>query len=99
MQQFTEIPLWQNLKLEESTSEAQVGFDQKDDQIILATGNRPERDTWTLTFKLPALPDGKKYQSLRIEYFPQSIAGGDWADKNVAIRDLTVEQIQDILDA
>ena len=95
MQQFTEIPLWQNLKLEESTSEAQVGFDQQDDQIILATGNRPERDTWTLTLKLPALPDGKKYQSLRIEYFPQSIAGGDWADKNVAIRDLTVEQIQD----
>lgn len=94
-QQFTETPLWQNLKLMESTSETDVVLKQQDDRIILATGNRPERDTWTLTFKLPALTDGKKYQSLRIEHFPKSIAGGDWADKNVAIRDMTVEQIQD----
>jgi hypothetical protein len=93
-QQFTQTPLWQNLKLVESTSEADVALKQQDDQIILATGNRPERDTWTLTFELPALPDGKKHRSLRIEHFPKSIAGGDWADKNVAIRDLTVEQLQ-----
>ncbi len=93
-QQFTETPLWQNLKLVESTSEADVVLKQQDDHIILATGNRPERDTWTLTFELPALPVGKKHRSLRIEHFPKSIAGGDWADKNVAIRDLTVEQLQ-----
>ena len=93
-QQFTETPLWQNLKLLESTSEADVVLKQQNEQIILATGNRPERDTWTLTFELPALPDGKKHRSLRIEHFPKSIAGGDWADKNVAIRDLTVEQLQ-----
>ena len=93
--QFTKTPLWTNLKLMKSTSETDVVLKQQDDEIILATGARPERDTWTLTFDLPALPEGKSYRSLRIEYFPQSVAGGDWPDKNVAIREMTVELIHD----
>ncbi|MGB1814371.1 MAG: DUF1553 domain-containing protein, partial [Rubripirellula sp.] len=42
----------------------------------------------------PSLPSGEAYTSFRIDHFPQAIGGGDWEDKNVAIRELTLESQQ-----
>ena len=64
---------------------------QDEQHRLIASGDRPQKDTWQLSFELPVLPDGKTYTSFRIDHFPQAIGGGDWEDKNVAIRELTLE--------
>ena len=84
-------PLWQPLNLKEFTSEAGVQITQDEQHRLIARGDRPLKDTWQITFAIPPLKDGKTYTSFRIDYFPKSIGGGDWDDKNVAIRELTLE--------
>ena len=88
---LAERPLWQPLGLKEFTSEAGVQMSQDEQHRLIASGDRPQKDTWQLSFELPVLPDGKTYTSFRIDHFPQAIGGGDWEDKNVAIRELTLE--------
>lgn len=88
---LAERPLWQPLGLKEFTSEAGVQMSQDEQHRLIASGDRPQKDTWQLSFELPILPDGKTYTSFRIDHFPQAIGGGDWEDKNVAIRELTLE--------
>ena len=89
--ELAEVPLWQPLSLKEFKSEAGVQMSQDQQHRLIASGDRPQKDTWQLSFELPVLPDGKTYTSFRIDHFPKSIAGGDWEDKNVAIRELTLE--------
>ncbi|MDE0866002.1 MAG: PSD1 and planctomycete cytochrome C domain-containing protein [Rubripirellula sp.] len=93
-QLLAENPLWQPLSLVEFKSEAGVQMHQDDQARLIASGDRPEKDTWQITFELPLLQGEEKYTSLRIEHFPQAIGGGEWVDKNVAVRELTVELIQ-----
>ena len=90
-QALQERPLWQPLSLKEFKSEAGVQMNQDEQERLIASGDRPQKDTWQITFDVPALPDGKTYTSFRIDHFPKSIGGGDWEDKNVAIRELTLE--------
>ena len=89
--ELAESPLWQPLRLKEFKSESGVQMSQDEQHRLIASGDRPQKDTWQLSLELPDLPDGKTYTSFRIDYFPKSIAGGDWEDKNVAIRELTLE--------
>lgn len=84
-------PLWQPLSMKEFKSESGVQMHQDEQHRLIATGDRPQKDTWQISFDLPVLPDGRTYTSFRIDHFPQAIAGGDWEDKNVAIRELTFE--------
>jgi hypothetical protein len=88
---LAERPLWRPLSLKEFTSEAGVEMNQDEQHRLIASGDRPQKDTWQLYFELPVLPDGNSYTSFRIDHFPQAIGGGDWEDKNVAIRELTLE--------
>ena len=92
--QFADQPLWQNLVLSSYTSKNGVTLTQTDDRKIIASGKQAEKDTWQLTFELsnaPAKP--LPMTGFRIEYFPQAKGGGDWPDKNVAIRELTAELV------
>ena len=93
-QGLKERPLWQPLSLLEFKSEAGVEMRQDDQARLIASGERPEKDTWQISFELPELQDEDTYTSLRIEYFPQAVGGGDWVDRNVAVRELTVELVQ-----
>ena len=86
-----ERPLWQPLSLKEFKSESNVEMNQDEQDRLIASGKRPQKDTWQITFDVPALPDGNTYTSFRIDHFPKSIGGGDWDDKNVAIRELTLD--------
>lgn len=92
--QFADQPLWQNLVLNSYTSKNGVTLTQTDDRKIIASGKQAAKDTWQLTFELsnaPAKP--LPMTGFRIEYFPQAKGGGDWPDKNVAIRELTAELV------
>lgn len=87
---FETVPFWEPLKLLKFQSEQEVSLTQQDNGILIATGNRPDKDTWSLELELGS---ERKVHSLRLEYFPQAQAGGAWPDKNVAIGNLTVEAL------
>ncbi|MCA9177642.1 MAG: PSD1 domain-containing protein [Planctomycetales bacterium] len=91
---FDANPLWQTLKLAQFESQHDASLQQNDAGNLIAGGTRPDKDTWTLTFALPAMPDGQSANALRIDYLPRS-AGGEWPEDNVAIRELTVELVDD----
>lgn len=103
--QFVDQPLWQRLVLGSYTSKNGVTLTQNDDRKIIASGKRVEKDTWQLSFDLSkthalsksqsksSISPAKPFTGFRIEYFPQAIGGGDWPDKNVAIRELTAELV------
>ena len=84
-------PLWQPLNLKDFKSENGVVLNQDKEHRLIASGDRPEKDTWQITFDLPVVSKDDRYTSFRIDHFPKSVAGGDWEDKNVAIRELTLE--------
>jgi len=90
-QELSERPLWQPLSLKEFKSDSGVQMNQDEQHRLIASGDRPQKDTWQITFDLPALQNGNTYTSFRIDHFPQAMGGGDWEDKNVAIRELTLE--------
>jgi len=92
--QFADQPLWGNVSLDSYTSKNGVTLTQNDDGKIIASGKQAEKDTWQLTFELSnAQPKPLPITGFRIEYFPQAKGGGDWPDKNVAIRELTAELV------
>lgn len=80
--------IWSPLRLrKQKTKEAEL--QQTADGKLAVKGDLPERDTWVLTFDLPA---GKAVTALRIDA-PTKKPGGKWKDKNVALRELTAELI------
>jgi len=86
---FEKAPLWQPLKLAGMESKQGVRLTQAKDGTLKVSSENPEKDTWTLTLDLPA---GETLTALRIDALPKT-AGGKWKDKNVALRELTVEFI------
>lgn len=88
-QQFEEEPLWAPLKLLEFESKNGVTLKQAVDGRLDAGGEQPDKDTWTITFRLPS---GKTLNAVRIDVMPKK-PGGKWPDKNVALRELTAELI------
>lgn len=91
-QMFKTGPLWQPLQLASHTSEQNVKLASDEQGNIVAQGERPEKDVWTLTFAVPEVAGGD-FKSLRLDHLPKAIGGGEWPDANVAIRELTVERI------
>ena len=89
--QFEKSPPWQPLKLAGMKSKRGVKLTQSEDGTLSVAGENPEKDTWALTLKVPGdIP----VTAFRIETFPKK-AGGKWKDKNVALRELTAEWVQD----
>ena len=86
--QLEKQPLWSPLKLTSSESRQKVRLTQKPGGEILAEGNRPDKDTWTLEFELAP---NRKYTALRIDHLPRSVGGGNWPDANVALQEISAE--------
>lgn len=82
--------VWNALKLEKAQSDQGVEFTQKDDGIILAAGERPDKDNWLFTFDLDK---EKPVTSIRIDHLPKSLGGGDWPDANVALQELSIQVV------
>ena len=89
--QYEKVPPWKPLKLKGMKSKRGVKLTQSEDGILKVTGENPDKDTWTLTLEIPG---DTPVTALRIETFPKK-AGGKWKDKNVALRELTAEWIQE----
>ncbi len=87
---FVDPPLWQPLTLSQFESKHKVQLQQADDGTLVAGGPRPVRDTWTVSFTLPA---ATTFHALRLDVLTQPQAGGEWADTNVALRELSVARI------
>lgn len=85
--QFEDRPLWRPLAKSAFSSKRGVTLSQLGDGTLVAGGEQPDKDTWTLTLDLPA---GETVTALRIDALPKK-PGGKWKDKNVALRELTVE--------
>lgn len=84
---FKKTPLWQPLKLAGMESKQGVTLKQAANGALKVSSENPEKDTWTLTLNLPT---GEDLTALRIDALPKK-AGGQWPDKNVALRELTAE--------
>ncbi|MDA7929883.1 PSD1 and planctomycete cytochrome C domain-containing protein [Akkermansiaceae bacterium] len=85
-----EGPLWVPLRLHGQKTRA-AKLQQSADGVLTVNGELPEKDTWILTFDLPA---GQPVTALRIDA-PTKKPGGKWKDKNVALRELTAELMVD----
>ena len=88
--QFEERPLWRVLTKSAFESKRGMTLEQGEDGTLVAGGEQPEKDTWILTLDLPA---GEAVTALRIDALPKN-PGGKWPDKNVALRELTVELLE-----
>ena len=85
--QLQRNPLWQPLKLLKMESKRGVTLSQAKNGTLSVDKENPEKDTWTLTL---GVPEGKPLTAIRIDALPKK-KGGKWRDKNVALRELTVE--------
>ncbi len=88
--QFNDRPLWSPLLKSKFESKQNVALKQDEHGTFVAAGELPEKDTWTLTLELPS---DQTVTAIRIETQPKP-PGGKWKDKNVALRELTVELIE-----
>ena len=82
-------PLWTPLRKSLFESKHNVKLEQDPSGTFTVDGELPEKDTWILTVDLPS---EQVLTALRIETDPKP-SGGKWKDKNVALRELTVELI------
>lgn len=89
--QFNDRPLWEPLRKSHFESNHSVTLSQDDAGTFSVADELPEKDTWKLTVDLPA---ERTVTALRIETQPKP-PGGKWKDKNVALRELTVELIEE----
>lgn len=89
--QFDDRPLWSPLLKSEFESKQNVMLSQTDDRTFVAEDELPEKDTWKLTLELPA---EQTVTAIRITTQPKP-PGGKWKDKNVALRELTAELIEE----
>lgn len=85
--QFNERPLWMPLLKSRFESNRDVTLNQDDRGTFAVADELPEKDTWKLTV---GLPTDQTVTALRIETLPKP-PGGKWQDKNVALRELSVE--------
>jgi hypothetical protein len=83
-------PLWRPLKLLKVESKRKVSLSQSKNGTLSVDKENPEKDTWTLTLRVP---EGKPLRAIRIDALPKK-KGGKWQDKNVALRELTVEWVE-----
>ncbi len=90
-QQFESAPLWRPLRQAGFQSQHGVILQQQDDAVLVAHGEQPDKDSWTLTLDLP---ESETLTALRLDVLTKEIAGGDWPDRNVALRELSVEVIE-----
>lgn len=88
--QFNERPLWSPLLMSAFASKQDVTLNQDDNGTLAAQGDLPEKDTWKITFDLPS---DRNVTSIRIETEPKE-PGGTWSDKNVALREISVQLIE-----
>ena len=88
--QFNDRPLWQPLRKSQFESNHNLTLNQDDAGTFSVAEELPEKDTWKLTVDLPA---DQTVTALRIETQPKP-PGGKWKDKNVALRELTVELVE-----
>ena len=58
---------------------------------MVAAGERPDRDEWTLTLMLP---EEGQFTALRIDCLPKATAGGEWPDQNIVLSELAVDLVQ-----
>ena len=89
-EQFVAQPLWSPLRKSKFESKQGVTLNQDKRGIFVVEGELPEKDTWTLTVDLPT---DQAVTAIRIDTQPKA-AGGKWKDKNVALRELSVELIE-----
>jgi len=88
--QFRDRPLWSPLLKSEFESNQNVTLNQDEHGTFVVADELPEKDTWKLTLQLPG---DRTLTAIRIETQPKP-PGGKWEDKNVALRELTVELIE-----
>ena len=88
--QLAKEPLWKPLKLLKVKSKKNVTLKQAKNGTLSVEKENPDKDTWVLTLEVP---EGKPLTAIRIDSFPKK-KGGKWKDKNVALRELTVEWIE-----
>lgn len=89
--QFDAQPLWSPLLMSDFESKNDSGLSQDEHGTFVVADELPEKDTWKLTV---GLPGDQTVTAIRIDTRPKP-AGGKWKDKNVALRELTVELIED----
>ena len=89
--QLAKEPFWKPLKLLGMKSKKKVTLSQAKDGILSVDAENPDKDTWVLSFEIP---EGKPVTAIRIDTFPKK-SGGKWKDKNVALRELTAEWIEE----
>jgi hypothetical protein len=85
--QLIKEPLWTPLKLLKVKSKKNVALKQAKNGTLSVEKENPDKDTWVLTL---GVPEGKPLTAIRIDSFPKK-KEGKWKDKNVALRELTVE--------
>jgi len=88
--QFEDRPLWSPLRKAKFESKHNVTLNQDEQGTFVAADELPEKDTWKLTLELPS---DQTVTAIRFETDPKP-PGGQWKDKNVALRELTVELIE-----
>jgi hypothetical protein len=86
--------LWTPLRFEKATADSGATLRMRDDGAILVSGTHKDKDTYTLTFALPA----SKVSSLRLEALkdpslPNGGPGRDRNDANVVTSEFVVELI------
>ena len=89
--QLAKEPLWKPLKLLKMKSKKNVTLKQAKNGSLSVDKENPDRDTWVLSLEVP---EGKPLTAIRIDSFPKK-KGGKWKDKNVALRELTAEWIEE----
>lgn len=87
---FDDEPLWRAAVLATQKTGG-IELEQGAGGRVSAIGELPEKDTWTLTFDLPA---GEAVTAVRLDLFPKK-PGGKWPSGNVALREIRAEWVPD----
>ena len=82
-------PIWSPLKLTGFQSAKGVEAEQNEEHIVVASGDVPQKDTYTITFEVTS---DSPLTALRIETLPNSMGGG-WDDRNFVLSELTVASL------
>lgn len=88
--QFDQQSLWSPLRKTDFESKQNLHLEQDELGTLHVVEELPEKDTWQLTLELP---DERPVTSIRIETEPKH-PGGKWNDKNVALREFSVELLE-----
>ena len=89
--QLAKEPLWKPLKLLKVKSKKNVTLKQAKNGTLSVEKENPDKDTWVLTLEVP---EGKPLTAIRVDSYPKK-KGGKWKDKNVALRELTAEWLEE----